>query len=337
MRQHTAVIAAFLLGGVFALGLLALASVLGPGVSQADDATMHNCPQPGRWAIAVWGGDDGADPGEAFATCGEGAVIAAYGLDPQTGGWLGWFAAQPGMATLSKLDKSQGVIALAGAEVPTPPTAVPSPSPTRTPTPTPTPTPTQPPAGGVQVLNYRSHQGEFGSLYFYGEVESRESAEVAGVEAVLTLSDGANKVVGTGDAYVEPTCLSPSEKGAFSIYVLDPPDTWAKETIQVQWRPKSSWDNCYKSFSVSGVSIAPGKYGGLTVRGAVKNTGGESADFIQVTFIGYDASDKVLVVDNSFADIDTLAPGESSPFEIWVMELDTAPPSYRIVAEGLAS
>jgi hypothetical protein len=130
MRQHTAVFTLSLLAGVLALGLLALAWMVGPGASQAEDATMHNCPQPGKWAISVWGGDDGTDADQAFATCGEGAVIAAYGLDPQTGGWLGWFAAQPGMATLSKLDKSQGVIALRGLEAPVTPTITPIPSPT---------------------------------------------------------------------------------------------------------------------------------------------------------------------------------------------------------------
>ena len=119
MRQHTAVIALFLFGGVFVLGLLALASMLGPGVSQADDATMHNCPQPSRWAIAVWGGDDATDAEQAFATCGGGAVLAAYDLDPQTQAWSRWFADQPGISTLSTLDKWQGVIALGGAQVPT--------------------------------------------------------------------------------------------------------------------------------------------------------------------------------------------------------------------------
>ena len=142
MRQHTAVITLFLVGGVFVLGLLALASMLGPGVSQADDATMHNCPQPSRWAVAVWGGDDGTDAGQAFATCGEGAVVAAYDLDPQTQGWSRWFANQPQVSTLSTLDKWQGVIALGGAEVTASPTPTPSPSPTPTTVATPSPTPT---------------------------------------------------------------------------------------------------------------------------------------------------------------------------------------------------
>jgi competence protein ComEC len=130
MRQHTAVSTLSLLGGVFALGLLALAWVLGPGASQAEDATIHNCPQPGKWAIAVWGGDDGTDVGEAFATCGEGAVIAAYDLDPQTQGWSFWFAGEPGLSTLLTLDKWQGVLALGALEAPVTPTITPILSPT---------------------------------------------------------------------------------------------------------------------------------------------------------------------------------------------------------------
>lgn len=141
MRQHAAIFAFFLFGGAFVLGLVALASMLGPGVSQADDATMHNCPQPSRWAVAVWGGDDGTDAQQAFATCGEGAVVAAYHLDPQTQGWSRWLADQPGITTLSTVDKWQGVIALGGAVTPATPTPTSSPGPTPTPVATPSPTP----------------------------------------------------------------------------------------------------------------------------------------------------------------------------------------------------
>ena len=111
--------------------------------SHGQDGTMHNCPQPGKWAIAVWGGDDGTDAGEAFATCGEGAMIAAYDLDPQTQGWSRWFADQPGISTLSTLDNMHGVSDLGGAPTPTP-TPTPTPIPTPTPPPTPSPEPTKP-------------------------------------------------------------------------------------------------------------------------------------------------------------------------------------------------
>jgi len=128
MRQHKAVFTLSLLGGVFALGLLALAWMLGPGASQAEDATMHNCPQPGKWAIAVWDGADGTETGEALATCGVVPLIAAYHLDPATNGWLGYFEGRPEATKLLTLNYRQGVIALGGAAVPTV-TPVPSPTP----------------------------------------------------------------------------------------------------------------------------------------------------------------------------------------------------------------
>jgi competence protein ComEC len=120
--------ALFLLGWVFVLGLIALAWMLGSGASQAEDATMHNCPQAGKWAISVWEGPDGTDTGQALATCSAAPVVAAYYLDPQTQGWSYWFAGQPGLSTLSTLDTSQGVLALGALEAPVTPTITPIPS-----------------------------------------------------------------------------------------------------------------------------------------------------------------------------------------------------------------
>ena len=250
MRQHTAVIAAFLLGGVSVLGLLALASVLGPGVSQADDATMHNCPQPGRWAIAVWGGDDGADPGEAFATCGEGAVLVAYDLDPQTGGWLGWFAGRPGMSTLSKLDDMQGVLALGSA---TGPVVTPTLTPTLTPPPTPTPIPT--PAGpattfgdGVHVVGtdiapgtYRNSSSSGGCYWerlsgFGGTFDEIIANEFAEHQQLVTIEETdvgfSSEDCGTWTQDLSPITSSPTAPFGDGMYIVGvdiAPGTWRND------------------------------------------------------------------------------------------------------------
>jgi len=76
---------------------------------------MQNCPRASKWAISVWSGDDGTDAGQALATCGEGAVNVAYYIDPETQGWLRWFAGQPELSNLDTLNDMQGVIALAEA------------------------------------------------------------------------------------------------------------------------------------------------------------------------------------------------------------------------------
>jgi hypothetical protein len=127
MRRDKTKAGLLLLAGLLALGLLTVAWAIGPGSSEAEQGAMHNCPQPGKWAISVWDGPDGTETGQALDTCGEGAVAAAYYLDPQTQGWSRWFAGQPQMTTLATLNNVQGVIALGAM-------GAPPPSPTPTPT-----------------------------------------------------------------------------------------------------------------------------------------------------------------------------------------------------------
>jgi hypothetical protein len=98
--------------GFIALVLLATLWAGGSGLSQAQDGSLHNCPEAGRWAISAWDGGDGTDTGQALATCGNDAVSAAYYLDPQTGGWLRWFPGRPEISNLTMLNNLQGIIAL---------------------------------------------------------------------------------------------------------------------------------------------------------------------------------------------------------------------------------
>jgi uncharacterized protein YkwD len=76
--------------------------------------TLHNCPEAGKWAISVWDGADGVDIGQALATCGGGAVAAAYYIDPGAQVWSRWFADWPAISNLVTLDSGQGIIALGG-------------------------------------------------------------------------------------------------------------------------------------------------------------------------------------------------------------------------------
>jgi len=82
------------------------------GSPEPVQGSMQNCPQPGQWAIAVWDGDNGAAADQAFATCGEGAVAAAYNIDPDTQVWSRWFAGRPEISNLTTLSNSEGVIVL---------------------------------------------------------------------------------------------------------------------------------------------------------------------------------------------------------------------------------
>ena len=125
MHDRRSKLAVVLLAGMAALGLVALAWTLGLGSSEAQEGSMHNCPQPGKWAISVWSGDDGTDVEQAVDTCGVQAPATAYYIDPDTQVWLRWFAGRPAVSNLTTVDDMQGVVAL-GSAIPTLPTATPT-------------------------------------------------------------------------------------------------------------------------------------------------------------------------------------------------------------------
>jgi beta-lactamase superfamily II metal-dependent hydrolase len=104
--------------------LVAAFLAVAPAHSQGQ---LTNCPPPGKWSLAVWSGSDDVPTGEALATCAAGTVEAAYWLDPQTQGWLRYFAAHPEFSSLDALDNLQGVLALGGVAT-APPTATPTPT-----------------------------------------------------------------------------------------------------------------------------------------------------------------------------------------------------------------
>ena len=120
MRSRGRKLLFLFLAGTVALGLLALASPVETRLSGAQQGSLYNCPQTGKWTIAVWDGDDDTDAEQAFATCGSVPVAAAYTIDSGTQQWSRWFAARPDpdVSNLQTLNNMQGVIVLGAAGAP---------------------------------------------------------------------------------------------------------------------------------------------------------------------------------------------------------------------------
>jgi len=146
-------------------GVVALGGGVSAAATASDEAVratangMLGCPLQGKWAIAVWNGDDDTDAEQALATCGEGAVAAAYSIDRETQMWSRWFDGRPEISNLSAFNNMGGAIVLGGTEAP----ATPTPSPTPSPTPTPAPTP---PPGVVPGAMYRGTTSEGNAIRF---------------------------------------------------------------------------------------------------------------------------------------------------------------------------
>jgi hypothetical protein len=334
----------FLLAGTLALGLVALAWAIDAGSSQAQQGTMHNCPQAGKWAISVWEGDDATDTGQALARCSTGAVDFAYYLDPATNNWQAYFEGQPLISKLLTLDNMQGVLAhgAVGAPVATAtpiaqasPTPTPTPAATATPTPEATPSPTAPMGAAGDVILVSSNaftttssmllDGESRRLHIVGELRNDSSTLRSAGKIKITIYDAAGNVVGRRSDYAFDDVIRPGRTTAFDeevpsmLYWSDEtggyPQGWATYDITLSPRDPYSTEGPPLDVTVHDVQVSIGEYDWLYIRGTVRNDDSRPQKWSgDVYAILYDQEDKIL--NASIDSFDELQPGQSTEFEI---------------------
>jgi hypothetical protein len=68
--------------------------------------------------------------------------------------------------------------------------------------------------------------------------------------------------------------------------------------------------------------------------GQVKNNGDKAAQYVHILAAVYDASGTLLDVDDSYAKLDVLNPGDESPFEIEFNRRDIQPAKQDVFVEA---
>jgi len=286
----------------------------GPGAGKVQD-----CPQAGKWAISVWSGPDGTETGEALATCGAVPVVAAYSLDSQTGGWLGWFAGQPGESTLATVNNMQGVLALGAIGAPPP---------------SPTPTPTPGTAGDVVLVSSNAFtttssiliDGESRRMHIVGELRNDSATPRSAGEVRIKIYDAADNVIGSRWTYAFDAIIMPGRTTAFEvtypslIYSSDEtngfPEGWTRYEISLSPRDLHPSEERRINVTVHDVQASVGDYGSLYVKGTVRNDDSRPQKWDgDVYAILYDQQDKILNASRSFWS-EELQPGQGTDFEI---------------------
>jgi hypothetical protein len=283
---------------------------------------MHNCPQAGKWSIAVWDGPDGTDAGEALTTCGDVPVAAAYYLDPQTQGWSRWFAGQPGMSTLSTMNDNQGVIAVGAMAAPPP-------------SPTPTPPPTPGTAADVILVSSNAFtttssffliDGESRRMHIVGEVRNDSATPRSAGEITVTIYDAADNVVGSRWTYAIDDIIVPGRTTAFAvnypslIYSSGEtnhfPEGWTRYEIALSPRDPYEWEDMPVDIAVEDVQVSED---GLHVTGNAVNSSSKTVNIYDVkVYVMYYRADGTLlnVGQQSAVNANPLGPGQSVPFDI---------------------
>lgn len=116
--------------------------------------------------------------------------------------------------------------------------------------------------------------------------------------------------------------LPPGERSPFLVAFSQRPPDWKTERLQVQaeaFSPQSFMGRLHaEGLTVDGVTLNPpaNQFAGYTITGQVKNGGQQTAQFVAVIGILYDAEGKPLDVNQTFAELQQVDPGQTAPFSL---------------------
>lgn len=155
------------------------------------------------------------------------------------------------------------------------------------------------------------------SLYIAGEVRNDTGANVEFVKIHATLRNSSGSVVDSDYSYSFIDILTPGMTSPFRVLMSDVPE-WASYELAVTWRTTDEEPNPPHLLNVlsSNAFVPYEGSGSLYVVGEVRNDAGTNIRFVKIIVTLRNSSGSVVDCDYSYASIDILTPGMTSPFRV---------------------
>ncbi len=225
-------------------------------------------------------------------------------------------------------DEFKVLLGLLGREV-----ASASPPPVAPP-PAPTPTPAPAPANTVTLLSHSSYTSSTGSYWIVGEVRNDTASNVQYAKVVASYYDASNNLIATDSGYSAIDILTPGQRSPFDILLLDPPAGIDHYSLQVTWDTTNRQP--LHTFTLSSISDRPASIDDWRyITGQVRNDTGKTVQYVEIIATLYNNDGVVVQTDFTFAELDELAPGQTSPFELLVSGWHGAA-RYELQVQALA-
>lgn len=168
---------------------------------------------------------------------------------------------------------------------------------------------------GITLLSSSSFTDSIGAYHVVGEVRNDTGQTVEFVNIVGTYTDSAGNFLATADTYTTLNILAAGDISPFDLLLTSPPAGIAQYTLQMQWEPAS--DTAFQGITLVGTpQVNVDSIGFTHISGQVRNDGSSAAKFVQIIATFYAADGTVVGTDYTFASLDTIQPGQTSPYEL---------------------
>ena len=172
--------------------------------------------------------------------------------------------------------------------------------------------PTELPEGAARVLSTITYE-QYDWYHIVGELENASDTPIEWVKIVATLYDTAGEVVGTGYTYSELDVIPPGGRSPFSIGI---DEYGAVDSYKLQI--EADVGELGRQDLVIGSHGTYEQYDWLYIRGEVQNTGDTDAEWVKIVATLYDAAGNAVGMGYTFADLDVVPAGGTSPFDMSV-------------------
>ncbi len=168
---------------------------------------------------------------------------------------------------------------------------------------------------GITLLSSSSFTDSIGAYHVVGEVRNDTGQTIEFVNVVATYTDSAGNFLATADTYTTLEILSAGDVSPFDLLLTNPPAGIVQYSLQMQW--ESAFDTPFQGITLIGTPrVSVDSIGFTHIAGQVRNDGNTAATFVQIIATFYAADGTVVGTDSTFASIDTIQPGQSSPYEL---------------------
>jgi len=229
------------------------------------------------------------------------------------------------------------------------PTPTDTPEPTRTPTlaptntplpqPTPTPEPSAPPSPDdqpVEVLQSRSYfDDDLGWAHIIGLLANNSEQPLRSVRVLASLLDAGGELFNNASTVALINLTLAGEVVPFHFMLSNAPELADYELVaKFDVATEEDVAATCRNF---GIRDAAGRADeqGYNISGLVENGCDTRVDFIRVIGSVFDAQDQLIGVGTSIAQLDALAPGQASPFELILTDVSAEEAaSFALLAEA---
>jgi hypothetical protein len=205
-------------------------------------------------------------------------------------------------------------------------------SPTDTPAATDTPPPTPAEESDVLFQGVTDYVSATGSHYVVGEVVNTTEENLRFVEVLASFYDATGQLVGTGSTFTELSIIEAGGSAPFKLATLDPSPSLASYKLRTDYLTTSQ---ALLRVEVVSHSEYVADNGWYHIVGEIRNPNGFRVKFPKLVATYYNATHEVMRVEMAFSELETLDTGQTSTFEVVLVDPPGDLHHYSLAAEAV--